>query len=67
MRKLQNKNTLVLILLLIAGVVLGGFIGDLFGRVPSFSWLGYGKSFGITSPFVLDIGVLFYSLPLLLK
>ncbi len=58
MRKLQNKSTLVLILLLIAGIVLGGFIGDMFGRIPSFSWLGYGKSFGITSPFILDIGVI---------
>ena len=60
MRKLQNKNTLVLILLLFAGVVLGGFIGDWLGSSAGFSWLGYGKSFGITSPFILDLVVIVF-------
>ena len=33
-------------LLLLAGVVLGGFIGELAKGVPALSWLGYGQSLG---------------------
>lgn len=43
---------------MLAGVVLGGFIGDYFGVIPSLSWLGYGKAFGFSTPFVLDLGVI---------
>jgi hypothetical protein len=54
----QTKNVWVLVLFLLAGVVLGGFIGSLFADVPALSWLTYGNKFGLTSPLVLDIGVL---------
>jgi hypothetical protein len=54
----QTKNVWVLILFLLAGVVLGGFIGSLFADVPALSWLAYGNTFGLSSPLVLDIGVL---------
>jgi len=57
MRRIQTKSTLLLILMLCAGVVLGGFIGDCFGSSSAFSWLAYGKSFGITSPLFVDLGV----------
>ncbi len=53
-----TRSIWVLILLLLAGVVLGGFIGDYLGKFPSLNWLSYGKAFGLTSPFVLDLGVL---------
>lgn len=44
------------IFILLAGLVLGGFIGDILGAYPSLSWLGYGKEFGINtaSPMVLN-------------
>ncbi|WP_304508709.1 DUF4321 domain-containing protein [Anaerotignum sp.] len=54
----QTRNVWVLILFLLAGVVLGGFIGSLFSDVPALSWLAYGNKFGLSSPLVLDIGVL---------
>ncbi|MDD3395189.1 MAG: DUF4321 domain-containing protein [Clostridia bacterium] len=54
----QTKNVWVMILFLLAGVVLGGFIGSLFAGVPALSWLAYGSNFGLTSPLVLDVGVL---------
>lgn len=47
-----------LVLLLLAGVVIGGFIGEYLGRIPMLGWLNYGQSFGITSPLLLDLGVL---------
>lgn len=40
--------------MVLAGIVLGGFIGSLF---PS-SFLNFGQTFGLTSPMVLDFGIL---------
>ena len=53
-----GKNAWALFLLLLVGIVLGGFIGTLTAGVPFLSWLNYGQSFGLTSPVVLDLGVL---------
>jgi uncharacterized protein HemY len=57
-RGIGGKNNWALFLLLLAGIVLGGFIGNLTAGVPALSWLNYGESFGLTSPVVLDIGVM---------
>ena len=54
----NGKNGIVLILLILAGVVIGGFLSEFLSKVPGAAWLGYGSTFGITSPFVLDLGVL---------
>ena len=51
----RSQNIWVLILLLLAGVVLGGFLAQLLSGYPALSWLGYGKSFGLTSPLVLGV------------
>ena len=67
MRRLQSKSPAVLILLLLAGVVLGGFIGDWLGASESFRWLAYGKSFGITSPFTLDLGIIVFQFVLSIR
>lgn len=53
-----NKNRWACFLLILAGIVLGGFIGSLASRIPMLSWLNYGQSFGLTSPMVLDLGIL---------
>lgn len=50
----MHKNGWVCVLLIMAGIVIGGFIGSLF---PS-TWLNYGQSFGLTQPLVLDLGIL---------
>ncbi len=52
------QNIWVLLLLLLAGVVLGGFFASLFGGFSGLGWLAYGSSFGLTTPLVLDLGVL---------
>jgi len=62
-----GKNGWVLVLLVLAGVVLGGFVGETLGSIPALSWLGYGKQFGLTSPLVLDLGVLALSFALTIK
>jgi len=58
----MKKNSLVLLLLMLAGVVLGGFIGHLTRDISWLSWLNYGQNFGLTgangSALVLELGVL---------
>ncbi len=50
----MRKNNWACFLLILAGIVIGGFIGSLF---PS-TWLNYGQSFGLSQPLVLDLGIL---------
>ena len=50
-------------LLILAGIVLGGFIGNVFDS----SWLNYGKTFGLTSPVVLDFGIICITFALTIK
>ncbi len=54
----KSRSTAALLILLLCGVVLGGFIGSLAGRAGALSWLDYGQSFGLTNPLILDLGVL---------
>ncbi len=54
----QTRSVWVMVLFILAGVVLGGFIGSVFDGVPALSWLSYGSTFGLSSPLVVDIGVL---------
>lgn len=53
-----NRNFWILLLLLMTGIVLGGFIGNLAAGIPWLSWLNFGQSFGLDSPLVLNLGML---------
>jgi hypothetical protein len=53
-----NKNRWACFLLILAGIVLGGFLGSLAGNISFLSWLNFGQSFGLTNPVVLDLGIL---------
>lgn len=66
-RGIGGKNSWALFLLLLAGIVLGGFIGNLAAGVPGFGWLAYGQSFGLTSPIVFDIGIMVITFGLSIK
>ena len=55
---MKNKNVWVLLILLLTGVVLGGFIGNVTEGIPALSWLSFGESFGPNTPLVLDFGIL---------
>ncbi|MGN0515278.1 MAG: DUF4321 domain-containing protein [Lachnospiraceae bacterium] len=59
----RSKNSWALLLLILAGIVIGGFIGDL----TNIGWLNYGKTFGLTSPIVLDLGVLVITFALTIR
>lgn len=63
MANLRGKNSWGLLLLILAGIVLGGFLGYLARDVVFLSWLNYGQEFGIgglgeNGILVLNLGVL---------
>ncbi len=55
---MRSKNGWVLLIMLLSGIVLGGFIGMLTQNVAGLSWLDFGMSFGLENPLVLDLGLL---------
>ncbi len=58
MAGVANKNRWTLLIILLSGIVLGGFIGYLCRNVGFLSWLNYGQTFGLSSPVVLDLGIM---------
>ena len=43
---MRSKNSWVLLLMVLSGIVLGGFIGEAASGVPFLSWLNFGQSLG---------------------
>lgn len=67
MKRAGGKNSWALFLLMLAGIVLGGFIGTLTVDMPGFAWLNYGQSFGFDNPIVLNLGILVITFALNIK
>ena len=63
----RGKNPWVLVLLMLAGIVLGSFIATLVQGIPGFSWLAFGESFGLASPLVLNLGIMVITFGLTIK
>ena len=57
----NGKVNWLLIILMMAGLVIGGLLGKLAGSVPILSWLSYGQNFGMTTPWTLDLGVISFT------
>ena len=64
---MRNKNFRVLLLLLLTGIVLGGFFGNMAADIPWLSWLNFGQSFGLDSPLILNLGILVITFGLSIK
>ena len=54
----RDKSAWIAILFVFAGLVIGGLLGEVAAQVDWLSWLAYGQTFGIETPFVLDFNVL---------
>lgn len=67
---MKTGKAWVLLLLLLCGVVIGGFLGYLTREISWLSWLDYGMTFGIGTDggsFVLNLGVLVITFGLSIK
>ena len=64
---MRNKNFWILLILLLSGIVLGGFLGSLAEGISWLSWLNFGQSFGLDSPLILNLGVLIITFGLTIK
>ena len=67
MKGTKGKNSWALFLLILAGIVLGGFISVLAQGTSALSWLSYGQSFGLDEPVVLNLGLLVLTFGLQVK
>lgn len=64
---MHYKNFWILLIMLLAGIVLGGFLGQMAQGISWLSWLNFGQSFGLDSPLVIDFGLLVITFGLTIK
>ena len=55
---IKDKGKIISILFVLAGLVIGGLIGDLASNVSWLSWLSFGEEFGLRDPVMLDLNVM---------
>ncbi len=51
-------KTVIKIITIFAGIILGGYLGELALNVPALQFLAAGKELGLTSPLVLDLNII---------
>ena len=66
-RATRDKNIWVLVLFILSGLVIGGLLGNLAGKVDFLWWLSYGQDFGLSTPIELDLSIVQISFGLLFK
>lgn len=54
----KGKSGWILIVLLLAGLVVGGLLGQLATKVDFLWWMGYSQTFGLTTPLYLNLSVI---------
>lgn len=55
---MKEKNIWILLIFILSGLVVGGLLGEIAGKIDFLWWLGYGESFGLTSPLELDLNII---------
>ena len=64
---MHYRNFWILLIMLLAGIVLGGFMGQMAEGIPWLGWLNFGQSFGLDSPRVVNFGILVITVGLTIK
>ena len=64
---MHYRNFWILLIMLLAGIVLGGFMGQMAEGIPWLGWLNFGQSFGLDSPLVVNFGILVITFGLTIK
>ncbi len=54
----MRRSRLYNAFLVLVGIVVGTFVGNICKGVPALSWLAFGIDFGMSSPLVLDLGIM---------
>lgn len=63
----RDKNIWILVIFILSGLVIGGLLGDIAAKVDFLWWLGYGQSFGLSTPVQLDLNIINITFGLMLK
>lgn len=63
----KEKNVWILLVFILAGLVIGGLIGELAESIDFLWWLSYGQSFGLSTPLQLDLNIIQLTFGLMLK
>ena len=63
----KDRGRLILILFILAGLVIGGLIGEVASNVDWLSWLSFGQEFGLTEPLTLNLNVMVITFGLVIK
>ena len=63
----KDRGRIVSILFILAGLVIGGLIGNFASGINGLSWLAYGEEFGLRDPIVLDLNVITLTLGLTIR
>ena len=63
----RDKNIWILVVFILCGTVVGGLLGELASKVDFLWWLGYGQSFGLSTPITLDLSVITITFGLMFK
>ncbi|MCD7855944.1 MAG: DUF4321 domain-containing protein [Clostridiales bacterium] len=64
---MKSKNSIVFIIVMLSGLIIGGFLGELASGIPALYFLNYGQEVGLTSPLVLDLVIIKLQLAFTLK
>ena len=63
----KDKNIWILLVFILSGLVVGGLLGEIASKVDFLWWLGYGESFGLTSPLELNLDIIKITFGLVFK
>ena len=63
----KDKNILIFLIFILSGLVVGGLLGELAGRVDWLWWLSYSQSFGLENTIILDLSVIKITFALMFK
>ena len=64
---MHYRNFWILLIMLLAGIVLGGFMGQMAEGIPWRGWQNFGQAFGLDSPLVVNFGILVITFGLTIK
>lgn len=63
----KDKSAWILIVFILAGIVIGGLLGDFASGSSALWWLAYGQQFGLSEPLSVDLSIIKFSFSLMIK